>query len=55
MESLNLSHVKATDRGISLLLHTPLTHLTNLTLSHQNHLYHTHCSTSRITSSGRAW
>ena len=34
MESLNLSHVKATDRGISLLLHTPLTHLTNLTLSH---------------------
>ena len=27
MESLNISHVKATDRGISLLLHTPLTHL----------------------------
>ena len=34
MESLNLSHVKATDRGIRLLLHAPLTHLTKLTLSH---------------------
>ena len=34
IENLNLSHVKASDRGINLLLHSPLTSLSTLNLSH---------------------
>ena len=34
IENLNLSHMKATDRGIHLLLHSPLTSLSTLNLSH---------------------